>query len=103
MVRDSAKQGTLAKSYTKEIIHLGNTINEGPGQGWHPVGQNSCIAPLQQHPKSSPEVGDCFPFLLPRVSCQGRPQLLHLVLRIMGMKAIPCWRQSSSAPLIFVS
>ena len=30
------------------MVHLGDAINDGPRQGWHTIGQNGCIAPLQQ-------------------------------------------------------
>ena len=61
------------------MVHLGNAINDGPRQGWHTIGQNSCIAPLQQYSESTPEVGDCFSFLLPSMPRQGCPQLFWSV------------------------
>ena len=63
------------------MVHLEDAINDGPRQGWHTIGQNSCIAPLQQYAESTPEVRNCFSFLLSSMPRQGCPQLPHLLLR----------------------
>ena len=74
----------------QEIVHIWYTpkackycytlkvaINEGVGQGRHPVPQDCRVAPLHQNPQSPPEVPNCLTFLLASVTGQGGPQLPH--------------------------
>ena len=55
--------GTLIKSL-KYMVHSDNSIHSSLWEGWDPVAQQGCIAPLEEHPQSPPQVGDCFPLLL---------------------------------------
>ena len=88
-------RGGLLKSTLiwQEIVHIWYTpkackycytlkvaINEGVGQGRHPVPQDCRVAPLDQNPQSPPEVPNCLAFLLASVTGQGGPQLPHLPL-----------------------
>ena len=75
--------GGLLKSTLiwQEIVHIWYTpkackywytlkvaINEGVGQGRHPVPQDCRVAPLHQNPQSPPEVPNCLTFLLASVT-----------------------------------
>ena len=52
----------------------------GPGQGGHPVAQDSRIAPLKKDSQSAPEVGSCLDILQPLVPGEGSAQFFHLPL-----------------------
>ena len=51
-----------------------------PWQSRHPIAQDGSIAPLEEDAQPAPQVGSCFPFLLPSMPCKGCAQLLHLPL-----------------------
>ena len=62
------------------MVHSLNAINDGSREGWHTIAQYGRVAPLEKHPKPSPQVGDSLTLLLPCVPGQGCSQLLHLPL-----------------------